>query len=83
MELIPLLGGLVADTPGFSALEFDGMTNEDIRDNFIEFNLYRQDCEYSDCMHKNETKCAIKEKVESKEILDSRYENYLKFIDRK
>ena len=83
VELIPLLGGLVADTPGFSALEFDGMTNEDIRDNFIEFNLYRQDCEYSDCMHKNETKCAIKEKVESKEILDSRYENYLKFIDRK
>jgi ribosome biogenesis GTPase len=83
VELIPLLGGLVADTPGFSALEFDNMTNEDIRDNFIEFNTYRDSCEYSDCMHKNETKCAIKDMVESKEILESRYENYLKFIDRK
>lgn len=83
VELIPLLGGLVADTPGFSSLDFSTMSNEDIRDNFIEFNLYRQNCEYSDCMHKNEINCAIKDKVISNEILSSRYENYIKFIDRK
>ena len=83
VELMPLLGGLVADTPGFSSLDFYGMTKEDIRDNFIEFNNYRHDCEYSDCMHKNETNCMIKQKVESGEIINSRYENYLKFIDTK
>ena len=30
-ELIELCDGMVADTPGFSALEFTGMSKEDIR----------------------------------------------------
>ncbi len=83
VELISLLGGLVADTPGFSSIDFQGMSNEDIRDNFIEFNNYKQNCEYSDCMHLKEQNCCIKDKVQEGEILLSRYENYLKFIDRK
>jgi len=82
-ELIEVLGGLIADTPGFSALDFNGMTKEDIRDNFIEFNEYKEFCEYKDCMHLNEKKCAIKENVENKIILNSRYENYLKFIEKR
>ena len=82
-ELIEVLGGLIADTPGFSAINFSGMTNEDIRDNFIEFNEYRDNCEYKDCMHNNETKCYIKDKVNDGTIIPSRYENYLKFINKK
>lgn len=82
VELINIYEGLIADTPGFSSLEFIGMTNEDIRDNFIEFNLYRDECEYKDCMHEKEEKCAIKKELENKNILYSRYENYLKFIKR-
>jgi ribosome biogenesis GTPase len=82
-ELIEVLDGLIADTPGFSALDFNGMSKEDIRDNFIEFNKYKEYCEYKDCMHLNEKKCAIKENVENKIILDSRYENYLKFIGKR
>ena len=82
-ELIEVLGGLIADTPGFSALDFSGMTKEDIRDNFIEFNEYRQFCEYKDCMHINERKCAVKENIENNNILKSRYDNYLKFIEKR
>ena len=82
-ELIEVLDGLIADTPGFSALDFNGMSKEDIRDNFIEFNEYKEYCEYKDCMHLNEKKCAIKENVENKIILNSRYENYLKFIEKR
>ena len=81
-ELLKIEGGLVADTPGFSALEFIGMTKEDIRDNFIEFNKYRDECNFNDCMHVSEKKCKIKEKVLDGTILKSRYENYLKFISR-
>ena len=50
-ELFSLEGGLVADTPGFSSLDFSGMTESDIRDNMIEFNKYRGLCKYKDCMH--------------------------------
>ena len=82
-ELIEVLGGLIADTPGFSAVDFTGMTRSDIRDNFIEFNEYRHLCEYKDCMHMNETKCSIKDNVENNNILKSRYENYLKFVEKR
>lgn len=83
VELLNLLNGLIADTPGFSKISFIGMTNSDIRDNFIEFNLYREDCEYQDCMHKLEDSCEIKKQVDKGNILKSRYDNYLKFIENK
>jgi len=82
VELLELFDGLVADTPGFSAITFTGMTNSDIRDNFIEFNEYRDKCEYKDCMHNNERSCEIKNKVEDNTIIPSRYNNYIKFISK-
>lgn len=81
-EFIQVCGGYIADTPGFSSLSFEGMTEADIRDNFIEFNKYRDNCEYGDCMHQNEQNCEVKRRVETKDILPSRYENYLKFISK-
>ena len=81
-ELIEVLGGFIADTPGFSSISFNEMTKSDIRDNFIEFNKYRDKCEYKDCMHINELNCAVKENVENNNILRSRYDNYLKFIEK-
>ncbi len=74
--------GLVADTPGFSALTFNEMTNDLIRDNFIEFNKYREKCKYRDCMHYKEDKCEIKNKVNEEVILKSRYDNYINFITK-
>jgi len=83
VELLKINDGFIADTPGFSAVNFAGMSNGDIRDNFIEFNYYRDNCEYKDCMHNSEVNCEIKRKLNEKEILESRYENYLKFINQK
>lgn len=82
VELIEMLDGLIADTPGFSSLSFIGMKNEDIRDNFIEFNEYRHLCEYKDCMHESEENCEIKKQLKEGNILKTRYENYIKFIKR-
>ena len=82
VELLNVSEGLVADTPGFSAVEFIGMKSSDIRDNFTEFNKYRNDCKYRDCMHDKEDGCKVKEMVKSGVILKSRYENYLNFIHK-
>ena len=82
-SLISLFGGLVADTPGFSALSFGNMTNSDIRDNFIDFEKWRFGCKYRDCMHNKEDDCLVKKKVKDGEILLSRYENYLNFINKR
>ena len=79
VELIETLDGLIADTPGFSKISFIGMTKEDIRDNFIEFNNYRELCRYKDCMHNKEDECEIKKQIDNN-ILKTRYDNYIKFI---
>lgn len=81
-ELLSIEGGLVADTPGFSALSLEELSPEDIRDQFVEFNQYRHLCKYKDCMHRKEQHCMVKEKVEDGTILKSRYDNYLNFIEK-
>lgn len=83
VELFDFCKGMVADTPGFSSLDFDSMTKEDIRDNFIEFNKYRHKCKYASCMHIDEEKCEIKKQVIKGNILESRYKNYVNFIINK
>lgn len=80
VELLSILGGLIADTPGFSKISTDNMEREDIRDNMIEFNDYHHLCEYRNCFHLNEENCEIKKKVKEKVILKSRYDNYQKFM---
>lgn len=77
-EALELFGGLVADTPGFSALDLTVLSKEDIRNNFKEFSKF--ECKYRDCMHVKEDGCQVKEKVKNGEILKSRYENYLNFL---
>lgn len=81
VELFEIENGKVLDTPGFSALDFYEYSNEQIRDGFIEFKDYP--CIYKDCMHKNEEECRVKIAVNDNNIMKSRYENYLKFIERK
>ncbi len=82
-ELMKINNGWVADTPGFSSLDLIDMAKEDIRDNFIEFQENRHKCKYKDCMHIKEDNCEIKRMVLNTEILESRYNNYLKFIQEK
>ena len=69
---------LIADTPGFSSLDINKHTKEEIRDTFLEFKKYT--CEFKNCMHDKEQNCAVREACEKREIMKSRYENYCNFI---
>ena len=69
---------LIADTPGFSALDLSKYSPQEIRDSFWEFSHYA--CPFKDCMHVKEEDCEIKKQVEKGNILSSRYENYCSFI---
>ncbi len=81
VELFSLFGGKVLDTPGFSSLELNKYSNDEIKESFIDFNKYP--CIYNDCLHKNEGECNVKKAVYDNNIMKSRYENYIKFIERK
>lgn len=83
VELYHIYDGLVVDTPGFSAIDLSDIPNIGIRDNMKEMYDNLDDCKYRDCMHIKEDGCAVKKKVETGEILKSRYNNYKSFIERK
>lgn len=81
ISLMEINNGKVLDTPGFSALDFNEYKIEDIKNTFNEFNNYK--CLYKNCSHSKEKECLVKKAVENNAILKSRYENYLKFIERR
>ena len=73
-------GALIADTPGFSSVDFHEMTKLDIRDNMKEMFDNLEKCKYRDCMHIKEDGCYVKKMLEEHKILESRYNNYKSFI---
>jgi ribosome biogenesis GTPase len=79
VELYEIGEGLIADTPGFSALDLDGITRLELRDTFVEFSKY--ECRFRDCIHNKEKECGVKKAVSDQEILKSRYNNYLLFLE--
>ena len=79
VELFELFGGKVMDTPGFSALDFKGISRDKIRDAFIEFKDYK--CPFKNCSHTKENECVVKDNVFANNIMKSRYDNYLSFIE--
>lgn len=76
-------GALIADTPGFSSIDFLGMNKKDIRDNMKEMFDNLHNCKYRDCMHIKEDECEVKKLLQEGKLLPSRYENYKKFIGGK
>ena len=72
--------GYVADTPGFSMLdflEFDFYTVEDLPHCFPEFEPFLGECRYTDCSHTKETDCGFIRAVGRGDIPQSRHDSYL------
>ena len=73
-------GGFLADTPGFSAIDFtrsERMTAEKLADCFPEFKEYIPHCRFTGCSHRNEKGCAVCEAVREGKISESRHRSYL------
>ncbi|MFB6497484.1 ribosome small subunit-dependent GTPase A [Bacillus haynesii] len=80
VELIDINGGLVADTPGFSSLEFAGIEAEDLGSAFLEIGEKSAECKFRGCLHLKEPNCAVKRAVENGEIAQYRYDHYVEFL---
>lgn len=79
VELLRIGNGYIADAPGFGTVDFDDLTLQDYSMTFKEFFEISKTCKFPLCTHINEPGCKVKDKVETGEILKSRYENYLIF----
>ncbi len=80
VELFPTgQGGYIADTPGFSAVEFlqfQRMPAQELDRCFPEFEDHRENCRFTGCSHRVEKGCAVLAALEAGEIARSRHESY-------
>ncbi|UOQ43101.1 ribosome small subunit-dependent GTPase A [Halobacillus salinarum] len=81
VELYEISGGLVADTPGFSSLDFGELEMDELPECFPEFVQVQHLCKFRGCLHHKEPHCAVKKAVEQGEIARRRYDHYLQFLE--
>ncbi len=75
-ELYEVSDGWLADTPGFSSLDFSNIDLYSLANSIGDFKT-NQKCRFNDCRHINEPGCQIKLGVEKGTISKIRYQNYL------
>ncbi|MFK4180883.1 ribosome small subunit-dependent GTPase A [Staphylococcus cohnii] len=80
VELFERENGFIADTPGFSALDFNHIQKDEVKHYFMEINEYGEQCKFRDCNHINEPKCNVKNEIEKGNIARFRYEHYLQLF---
>lgn len=77
VELLPLAGGAVVDTPGMEFFTLWGVREDNLASFFPEFGEFSGACKFRDCRHAREPNCAVRQAVESGGIPRTRYESYL------
>lgn len=88
VELFPLSedpdDGYLADTPGFSMLDFerfDFFAKDDLAETMREFRPYLGQCRYTKCSHTKEDGCAILAAVRNGQIAPSRHADYVELYE--
>ncbi|MFC0330789.1 ribosome small subunit-dependent GTPase A [Paenibacillus sepulcri] len=81
VELIHTGRGYVADTPGFSQLDFTELGIDELGDCFREMRKLAPSCKFRGCTHLHEPDCAVLEALEAGEIAPSRHKNYEHFMN--
>ncbi len=72
----------IADTPGFSSFDVEGINYKELDKYFIEFAPYISDCEYRSCTHIKEINCGVKKAVSKRKIDKGRYERYVTLFEK-
>lgn len=78
-EMFPLKeGGYIADTPGIRSLALFDLEPSELDAYFREIAPLVTHCQFSDCTHVHEPKCAVRRAVQDGRITAARYQSYLR-----
>lgn len=80
VELYKYGNGYIADTPGFSSLDFetnDVIIKDELEECFPEFSAFLGLCKFNSCSHINDKGCRIVQAVDEGFISRSRHESYV------
>ncbi len=78
--VLPAGRGLLVDTPGMRELQL-WTQNEGSRETFDDILELAQRCHFTDCRHRDEPRCAVKEAIEGGTLAADRLEGYFKLQD--
>lgn len=80
--MIPLeAGGYLVDTPGFSEVGMWGVDPRTLADCFPDFRPFLGDCRFTDCRHRTEPGCKVREAVAGGAIAPDRHQSYLTLLE--
>jgi len=80
VSLYNLNGGKIADTPGFSSIDYEVSQADELNQAFPEIAGLSRSCKFRTCTHTHEPGCAVKPAVEDGQIATFRFDNYLQFL---
>ncbi len=78
-------GAIVADTPGFSSFDTEGMElrrPEELQYTFREFAPYLDQCRFTGCAHVKEKGCAVLAALREGKIMPSRHASYVRLWEQ-
>lgn len=81
VELFEREDGFIADTPGFSALDFEHIEKDEIKHYFIDIDSFGEECKFRNCNHIKEPKCNVKQQLEEGHLAQFRYDHYLQLYN--
>jgi len=85
VELFRVEDALIADTPGFSSFDVEGVecvSKEELARTFREFTPYLDQCRFAGCAHVKEKGCAVLEALRAGHISPSRHASYVQLYEQ-
>jgi ribosome biogenesis GTPase / thiamine phosphate phosphatase len=73
--------GFIIDTPGIKEFGIVDFNTNDLSQRFPEMRELMQLCQFNNCSHTHEPKCAVKTALSEGKIHSSRYTNYLNMLN--
>jgi ribosome biogenesis GTPase len=70
-------GGMIIDTPGMREVGIL-VASEEMDNNFNDIKMLSPDCRFTNCSHTNEPGCAVLKAIQSGELQQQHFQNYLK-----
>jgi len=78
---LPKYNANIIDTPGIKELGLVNIEAYEISHFFPEMRELIGQCKFNNCLHVNESKCAVKEAVDKNDIHSKRYQSYLNILE--
>jgi ribosome biogenesis GTPase / thiamine phosphate phosphatase len=74
-------GASIIDTPGIQEFSLTDFDRKEVWERFPEMRAISSDCQFNNCTHTHEPKCAVKKGLENGSISTMRYNNYLSILN--